>query len=321
MGCDAGFISIVDPFLNPDGSQWTGSITYTLRYATTVAGAFVVNAEQQFNVSNGINLCLAPGLYTVVMQQSGFTFSITSEWGVPVSGGPYTVAEISSNVTLQGSFGAVMLTGTPSTGQVPTAISPTAATWQTPGGGGGGVTAVTGTAPVVSSGGATPAISVSQATSDTQGTVQPDNVSTNVDAGVLSALLQTAQISISQDDVLALFDTPQNVGPTPAAGSVNLLVGASVQVTGDANYETDDNALLIQLHDATIVEFDVLGGSTGNTNYFVANFAIGQDGYQLEASQITGLPFKITTSDQNPTGTGGPIIVTVWFVTLTGVSA
>ena len=271
MVCDTGFISIVDPFLNPDGSSWTGSITYTLRYATTVAGAFIVNAEQQFNVSNGINLCLAPGLYTVVMQQSGFAFSITSEWGVPVSGGPFTVAEISSNVTLQGSFGAVTLTGTPSTGQVPTATSLTAATWQTPGGGGG--------------------------------------------------LLQTAQISISQDEILALFETPQNVGPTPAAGSVNLLVGASVQVTGSANYETDDNSLLIQLHDATIVEFAVFGGSTGDTNYFVANFAIGQNGYQLEASQITGFPYKVTTSDQNPTGTGGPIIVTVWFITLTGVSA
>ena len=99
--CDSGFISIVDPFLNPDGSQWTGSITYTLLYATTVPGATIVNAEQQFNVVNGINICLSPGLYRVVLQQNGFAYSITTSWGVPASGGPYTVAEIQGNITLQ----------------------------------------------------------------------------------------------------------------------------------------------------------------------------------------------------------------------------
>ena len=106
--CDSGFISIVDPFLNPDGSQWTGSITYTLLYATTVAGATVVNAEQQFNVVNGINICLAPGLYRVVLQQNGFVYSITTSWGVPASGGPYTVAEIQGNVTLQAASAVLM---------------------------------------------------------------------------------------------------------------------------------------------------------------------------------------------------------------------
>jgi hypothetical protein len=101
--CDSGFISIIDPFLNPDGTQWTGSITYTLLYATTVAGVTIVNAEQQFNVVNGINLCLAPGLYSVNLQQNGINHSVNTSWGVPATGGPYTVAQISSNVTLQAS--------------------------------------------------------------------------------------------------------------------------------------------------------------------------------------------------------------------------
>ena len=132
MACDSGFISIVDPFLNPDGTNWTGSITYTLLYATTVAGATIVNAEQQFNVSNGINICLAPGLYSVVLQQNGFAYRVTTAWGVPVSGGPYTVAEIQGNITLQGGAGGVLISGTPSAGQVPTATAPTTGTWQTP---------------------------------------------------------------------------------------------------------------------------------------------------------------------------------------------
>ena len=101
LSCAAGFISIVDPFLNPDGTPWSGSITYTLRYATTAAGATIVNAEQQFSVTSGINICLAPGLYTVVLQQSGVSYGITTQWGVPASGGPYTVAEIQGAVTLQ----------------------------------------------------------------------------------------------------------------------------------------------------------------------------------------------------------------------------
>jgi hypothetical protein len=100
--CASGFISIVDPFLNPNGSAWTGSIVYTLAYNTTAAGATVVGSRQQFNVSSGINICLAPGLYApVTLTQGGFSYVITNSWGVPTTGGPYTVAQIQGNITLQ----------------------------------------------------------------------------------------------------------------------------------------------------------------------------------------------------------------------------
>lgn len=101
--CAPGFISIVDPFLNPNGTAWSGSIVYTLAYNTTVAGATVVGARQQLNVTGGINICLAPGLYSPVsLQQSGFSYVITNSWGVPTSGGPYTIAQIQGNITLIG---------------------------------------------------------------------------------------------------------------------------------------------------------------------------------------------------------------------------
>lgn len=100
--CTSGFISIIDPFLNPNATPWSGSIVYTLAYNTTVAGATIVGSRQQFNVTSGINLCLAPGLYSpVTLQQGGFSFSITNSWGVPASGGPYTIAQIQGNITLQ----------------------------------------------------------------------------------------------------------------------------------------------------------------------------------------------------------------------------
>jgi hypothetical protein len=100
--CTSGFISIIDPFLNPNATPWSGSIVYTLAYNTTVSGATIVGARQQFNVTNGINLCLAPGLYSPVsLQQGGFSYTITNSWGVPTSGGPYTIAQIQGNITLQ----------------------------------------------------------------------------------------------------------------------------------------------------------------------------------------------------------------------------
>lgn len=102
--CDTGFINIVDPFLNPDSTVWTGSITYTLQYATTVAGATLVEARQVINVSDGIDICLAPGLYTVVYNQSGQRLPITSQWTVPPTGGPYTIADLEGVGPVTGSL-------------------------------------------------------------------------------------------------------------------------------------------------------------------------------------------------------------------------
>ena len=101
--CASGYISIVDPFTLPNGQSWTGSIVYTLAYNTTVAGATTVQAQQNLQVTNGINICLAPGLYTPVQfNQSGVRYVLTQSWGVPSTGGPYTIAQIQGTITLGG---------------------------------------------------------------------------------------------------------------------------------------------------------------------------------------------------------------------------
>lgn len=112
--CETGFINIVDAFLNPDGTAWTGAITYTLQYATTAAGATLIQARQNINVSDGIDICLAPGLYTVVYNQSGHRLPVTSQWTVPPLGGPYTIADIegatgaiTTSLTVSGAFSAL----------------------------------------------------------------------------------------------------------------------------------------------------------------------------------------------------------------------
>lgn len=139
-------------------------------------------------------------------------------------------------------------------------------------------------------------------------------------AGSGAGVLQSITTTLSQSQVLNLFSTPQTLVPAPAAGSINLITGVVVQVGGSANYTTDDSELLIRLHDATITSFGVFGGSTGYTNYFNSNMAIGNGGYQMEASQVTGYPVIATTSDQNPTGTGGNVVITVYYVVLSGVA-
>ena len=99
--CPSGFIQITDPYLTPTGAAWTGSIVYTLAYSTTTAAATISGQQGNFNVVSGISICLAPGLYTpVTQQQSGSNYRSTTAWTVPVSGGPYTVAQIQGTVQL-----------------------------------------------------------------------------------------------------------------------------------------------------------------------------------------------------------------------------
>lgn len=97
--CNSGLVSIVDPFLNPDGTAWTGSITYTFAYNAVNGAATTPPTKQQINVVNGLSLCLIPGLYQpVVLQQSGQRNPVTTQWGVR-TGGPYTYAQIAASAT------------------------------------------------------------------------------------------------------------------------------------------------------------------------------------------------------------------------------
>jgi hypothetical protein len=101
--CPTGFQQVTDAFLLPNGSAWAGSITYTLAYNTTVAGASVVGSRVQFNVTNGFSQCLAPGLYEpVVLFQNGNSYKTTTQWSVGAAG-PYTYAQIAGGSTLTGS--------------------------------------------------------------------------------------------------------------------------------------------------------------------------------------------------------------------------
>lgn len=100
--------------------------------------------------------------------------------------------------------------------------------WVT-GGTGGGVTAVTGTAPIASSGGATPAISISQASSTTEGYVSSTDWNTfnNKQDTLVSGtnIKSVNSTSLLGSGDLALF----------AGGLIQVKVVATLPGTPDAN--------------------------------------------------------------------------------------
>lgn len=112
--CPAGLQQITDSFLTPDGAPWVGAITYKLASNTTAAGATYVGATQNINVTNGLSLCLVPGLYTpVTLRQSGSQTATTTQWGVKDTGAPFSYADINGVVVLNGATGATGAQGNP----------------------------------------------------------------------------------------------------------------------------------------------------------------------------------------------------------------
>ncbi len=103
---------------------------------------------------------------------------------------------------------------------------------------GAAVTAVTGTPPIASSGGLTPAISIALATSLAVGAVKPDGTTITVDgAGTLSttAGLQVKTLNISDAQIRGMFAAPVLFIPHPGAGKVIRIVSWSVEAIFGGN--------------------------------------------------------------------------------------
>jgi hypothetical protein len=133
FACNSGYISIVDPYLLPNGAHWTGTITYTFSFATTVNGATTVGTISTQGITSGVNLCLAPGIYSPVVSVQSGQKPVTSQWTVPNSGGPYLIANLIGGINLV--TGATGPTGPAGSNG---ATGATGVTGPTGGGGGGG---------------------------------------------------------------------------------------------------------------------------------------------------------------------------------------
>jgi hypothetical protein len=139
-----------------------------------------------------------------------------------------------------------------------------------PGGGGGGVTSVSGTAPIASSGGATPAISISQASTSTDGYLSQTDWDTfnnkfNVPTGLVTDYL----------DGLGA-PTPFPAIPTGTVTSVDLSMPAAFSVSG--NPVTTSGTLAVTAAgvatqyirgDGQLANFPTSGGGGASVNYYL----------------------------------------------------
>lgn len=97
-------------------------------------------------------------------------------------------------------------------------------------GGGGTVTGVTGTAPIVSSGGTAPAISINNATNTTFGAVKPDNTTITVSAGVITAAAAfTPAITNGSSNASAVIHCDNATDDTALWTTLLAIAGATIQ--------------------------------------------------------------------------------------------
>jgi hypothetical protein len=135
----SGGVSSITPGTNTNCSPLvSGSCTGAVTITSTGTGSGVSSLN---SLSGALNLTSTGGTVTITPSGSSIDLEapgtsgisqLTGDVTTPTGGGsrPATAVNLPGHITL---------TGTPSAGQVPTAMSPTAATWQTPASGGAGV--------------------------------------------------------------------------------------------------------------------------------------------------------------------------------------
>lgn len=131
----------------------------------------------------------------------------------------------------------------------------------------GTVTAVTGTAPIASSGGSTPAISVAAATTGALGVVRPDGTTITISGGIISAAGFTATIASGTATLgtSAIASGAAAAVVTVAASGVlttdNIMADFNVDPTSTVGYQPSANGML------TIVKYP----TANNVNFKVVN--------------------------------------------------
>ena len=212
----AQVLSVTATLTDSDGQTWNNGTCTITAYNSTGGPNYYNGVAIPLNPACSINSSgvLSASLYntsTLNPASAQYQFVIQSNTSAKASVviSPVTSSDLSSTLSslitvprfpagpaafgyrdVEAQSGQVGLTyyniTTPAWRQCTVITSSSCSTWVTVGSG-GGISGVTGTAPIVSSGGSTPAISITPATSSTLGSVKPDNTSITVSSGTISS--------------------------------------------------------------------------------------------------------------------------------------
>ena len=131
------------------------------------------------------------------------------------------------------------------------------------GGGGGGVTSVTGTAPIASSGGATPDISIADGTTSVKGAVQltdSANSTSTTTAATPNAVLQS-----KKDMQVSIYNSTTRVGNLP-----NYVIQTTLTLTSGTVYHTRH----IPERNITVSNIGFISASSGSSGLTLCRFGI-----------------------------------------------
>lgn len=156
------------------------------------------------------------------------------------------------------------------------------------------------------------------ATTSTPGIVQPDGVTIIVAGGVISApgagALLVARTVLTQAQVLALNTAPVTLVPAPGAGFAIQPSSIVVVQAGTPTYVTDDEDFNFVIGANALASLGCFKdvGDGGAANYIQSAGALDQDYFNGNTNLYANLPL-IGSTTTNPTGTGGNVIVTVYY--------
>jgi hypothetical protein len=252
-----------------------GAFTMSVAIAGVTVGMSVAVSPRTFP-GNGVywtGYVSAPGVVTVKVGTTITQTVIASIYDVQVNdgtgGGGGTVTAVTGVAPIASTGGNTpAISIALATDLAPGAVQPDGTTITVAGGvisaPGSGVTAVTGTAPIVSSGGATPAISVTAATTGAVGVVKPDGVTIDVAAGVISVpTATTGALGLVKPDGVTIDVAAGVISvPTATTGALGLVKpdGTTITIAGGV-ISTAQSPGMVQLAQV------VLGSNQATVNF------------------------------------------------------
>jgi hypothetical protein len=266
----------------------TGAAAYVTQ--TQDNGALIVLSNAGA-IAVSLNFTVTAPWFTTIANQGSGTATLTPTQGTINGAGTFSIAG--------GTFAGIYFDG--------------ANWWAFEPPSGGGVTAVTGTAPIVSSGGTTPAISINPATSSTFGSVKPDNTTITVAAGVISAVGGggggVTQIIAGTNITISPSGGTGAVTVSASGGGASVITHTYTFAAGTLGPGAESTIVLASttlpgLTSTTPITLNFVLSSDGNTPFYIATNVT----FNPDTSGVTIQVFN-TSSSLTWTYTGVQILV------------